>query len=97
MGEYLITIYNIPMKEQLMSDLIENPIDWYHVGYMPKSHVQSEQSYLEHNMAPQICREIIDAYCNIMTQTNFTKSVVIRGHSGTENAFCMFYISLYNI
>ena len=29
-----------------MSDLIENPIDWYPVGSMSKSQVQSEQLYL---------------------------------------------------
>ena len=32
MGEYLITLYNIPMKEELMSASIESPIDWDTVG-----------------------------------------------------------------
>ena len=34
MGEYLITLYNMPMKEELMGVFIENPIGWYPVGSM---------------------------------------------------------------
>ena len=48
-------------------------------------------------MALQIRREIIDKYCNIMTQTTFSKPVVITGHSGSGETFYMLYIDLYNI
>ena len=34
------------IKEELISASIENHIDWYPVGSMSKSQVQSEQSYL---------------------------------------------------
>ena len=36
MGEYVIKLYNIPMKEELMSALIENPVGYYSVGSMSK-------------------------------------------------------------
>ena len=41
--------------------------------------------------------ESIDTYCNIMTQTTLTKSVVIRVHPGEGNNVCMLYIDLYSI
>ena len=46
MGEYLITLYDTPMKEELMIASIENTIYWNPVGFMSKSQGQSEQSYL---------------------------------------------------
>ena len=54
-----------------MIALIENSIDWGPVGYISKRQVQSEHSYLEQNMALKICKESINIYCNIMTQTIF--------------------------
>ena len=78
-----------------MSPWIKNPIDWYPVGFMSKSQVQSEQSYLEQNMTLKICKKSVDKYCNIMTHTNLKESVVIRGHPGSGNNFCMLYITLY--
>ena len=48
-------------------------------------------------MALQICKGSIDTYFNIMTQTTFTKSVVIRDHPGAGNTFFMVYIDLYII
>ena len=47
-------------------------------------------------MALQICKESIDTYCNITTQTNLKKSVMIRGHLGARKTFCILYIALYN-
>ena len=32
-----------------------------------------------------------------MTQTTLTKSVLIRGHPGAGNTFCMLYINLYSL
>ena len=46
MGEYLITLYDTPMKEELMIASIENTIYSNPVGFMSKSQGQSEQSYL---------------------------------------------------
>ena len=43
MEEDLIIFYNILIKEELMSAWIENPIDWYPVGYMLKSQFKSEK------------------------------------------------------
>ena len=39
--EDLIMLYNIPVKGELMSALIENPIYWYTFGSMSKSQVQN--------------------------------------------------------
>ena len=80
-----------------MSSSIENPIDWAPVGSVSKRQVQSEKSYLEHNMALQICKKSVDTYYNILTQNTLTKSVVIRGDLGSGNTLCILYTALYSI
>ena len=60
--------------------------------------VQSEHSCLKQNMALQICKEIIDTYCNITTQTTLKKTVVIRGHpgAGKTSIYIVYKIILFN-
>ena len=48
-------------------------------------------------MVVQKCKEIIDTCCNVVTQPHLTKSVVIRGHTGSGKSLCLLYIVLYRI
>ena len=63
---------------------------------MSKGQFQSENSYYNRT-ALQIFKEIIDTYCNIITQTTFTESVGIGGPPESGKTFCMLYIALYII
>ena len=63
---------------------------------MSKGQFQSENSYYNRT-ALQIFKEIIDTYCNIITQTTFTESVGIGGPPESGKTFCMLYNGLYSI
>jgi predicted GIY-YIG superfamily endonuclease len=86
---------DIPSKEDLKNTSIDTQVDWDPLLHFHKSPDQNIQSYEEQRMAIQLCKNAIDSFSDIHTQTTMTKSIVVRGHPGAGKTFCMYYMMIY--
>ena len=93
----MVETCNIPAKEDLYNTSIESSLDWDPVSCFRRNIAQNGDSYTEQKSAITTCKNAIDSYCSMLHQTQFTKSVIIRGHPGAGKTFCMLYATIYAI
>ena len=65
-----------------MNTRIGCDIEWDPVATFLMSPSQNYESFLEQKLAIETCQKSIDFYCDVLQYTRFTKSVIIRGHTG---------------
>ena len=93
----MVETWNIPSKDDLMNATVGNEIEWDPVASISRSPAQSQESFLEQKLSISTCKKAIDSYCDVLQQTSFTKSVIIRGHPGAGKIFFMLYATMYAI
>lgn len=85
----------IPNVQDIMAASKNNPMEWNPIQCHIQNPIQSNESYVEQQLAIRITVEAIDDYCSLSGNRLSTKNIGIRGFPGGGKTWCSMYCILY--